>query len=97
MSHPPAGGQANGINKASDVFFYHNELAGKTFGIFANSSSTDCFHPCFPQADGLKVKATEDKTMYEKGSKVPDEELKNIRLHREDFHEEWNYLISPDL
>lgn len=46
---------------------------------------------------GLKVKATEDKKMYEKGIKVSDEELKNISMQKEDFHGEWNYLITPNL
>jgi transposase len=46
---------------------------------------------------GVKVKATEDKKMYEKGIKVSDEELKNISLEKENFHGEWNYIIKSNL
>lgn len=48
-------------------------------------------------SQGLKVKATEDKKTYEKGIKVSDEELKNISMLKENFHGEWNYLITPKL
>lgn len=44
---------------------------------------------------GLKVKAMADKKQYEKGLKVTDEELKNIKLERDAFRGDWNYKIYP--
>ena len=44
---------------------------------------------------GLKVKALADKKEYEKGLKVTDEELKNIKLKLDTFRGNWNYSIYP--
>jgi transposase len=44
---------------------------------------------------GLKVRAELDTGHYPKGIKVTEEELKTIRILREDFHGEWNYSILP--
>lgn len=44
---------------------------------------------------GLKVQAQLDTNPYPKGIKVPDEEFATIRLTRDGFHGEWNYVISP--
>ena len=44
---------------------------------------------------GLIVKAALDKTVYETGIKVSDEELAKILLTRASFHGEWNYTIRP--
>lgn len=44
---------------------------------------------------GLKVRAELDTGHYPKGIKVTEEELKTIRILREDFHGEWNYSIIP--
>jgi len=46
-------------------------------------------------AAGLKVYAGLDEHTYRKGIKVSDEELAAIKLHKEDFHGEWNYRIEP--
>jgi len=46
---------------------------------------------------GLEVHVWLDKTNYEKGRKVNDEELDECRLIRNDFHGEWNYEIRPRL
>lgn len=43
---------------------------------------------------GLKVKAALDRTKYESGIKVTDEELQAVQIKRDDFHGEWNYSIS---
>ena len=45
---------------------------------------------------GLKVRAELDPTLYPKGVKVSDEAFAAIRLSRDDFHGEWNYVISPN-
>lgn len=45
---------------------------------------------------GLKVCAELDPTLYPKGVKVSDEAFAAIRLSRDDFHGEWNYVISPN-
>ena len=44
---------------------------------------------------GLVVKAALDTNEYEKGIKVSDEELAEVRIVRHRFHGEWNYNISP--
>ena len=44
---------------------------------------------------GLKVQAQLDTAMYPKGVKVSDDEFASIRLTREAFHGEWNYIITP--
>lgn len=44
---------------------------------------------------GLTVKVRLDKNKYEKGIKVSPEEIKNLRIHRHEFHGEWTYTIKP--
>ena len=44
---------------------------------------------------GLTVKVRLDKNKYEKGIKVPPEEIKNLKIKRHEFHGEWNYTIKP--
>lgn len=44
---------------------------------------------------GLKVRAELDAGHYPTGIKVTDDELKTIRIFRDDFHGEWNYSILP--
>lgn len=46
---------------------------------------------------GLKVRAAIDPTPYPKGIKVTDAEFAAIQLDRDDFHGEWNYVISPNI
>jgi hypothetical protein len=42
---------------------------------------------------GLKVNAMKDTTIYQKGIKVTDEEMDQIKLKRDDFKGKWNYKI----
>lgn len=44
---------------------------------------------------GLVVKARLDSNLYVKGQKITDEELAEIKIVRNEFHGEWNYIISP--
>lgn len=44
---------------------------------------------------GLEVHAWLDATQYQKSKKVTDAELSEVRIHRNDFHGEWNYQIFP--
>jgi transposase len=44
---------------------------------------------------GLSIQAELDTSLYPKGIKVADEELKNVCLKKADFHGEWNYAIMP--
>lgn len=44
---------------------------------------------------GLKVKCGIDSNNYETGEKVTDKELETVRLCRDEFHGEWNYIILP--
>ncbi len=32
---------------------------------------------------------------YEKGIKVTEKEMKSLNIERDEFHGEWNYIISP--
>lgn len=45
---------------------------------------------------GLKVRAQLDTNLYPKGIKVSDHEFASICLDRDDFHGEWNYVITPN-
>ena len=44
---------------------------------------------------GLTVKARLDRKVYAKGKKVPDHEMKNLKLFKSEFHGDWNYTIKP--
>jgi hypothetical protein len=44
---------------------------------------------------GLIVKAALDTNHYDTEIKVSDGELAGLRLHRHEFHGDWNYTISP--
>jgi hypothetical protein len=46
-------------------------------------------------AMGLRIEAELDKTAYEIGIKVSDEQLAAVSIKKDDFHGEWNYTISP--
>lgn len=46
---------------------------------------------------GLKVQSELDENTYKKGIKVSDADLKKINLHKDFFHGEWNYTISPQI
>jgi transposase len=45
---------------------------------------------------GLAIQAEIDDTFYPTGIKIPDEEMANLAIIRDDFHGEWNYKIHPD-
>ena len=44
---------------------------------------------------GLKVHAEIDSKVYPKGMAVSDAEFDSIRLDRDEFHGDWNYVIRP--
>ena len=44
---------------------------------------------------GLKVYARLDETTYAKKLKVTDDQLADVNIKRNDWHPEWNYVISP--
>lgn len=44
---------------------------------------------------GLMIHAELDSHQYPTGIKVSDQQLENVRLHKADFHGEWNYTILP--
>ncbi len=46
---------------------------------------------------GLKVIAKKDDTIYEKGIKISDGEMKKVGMKKHKFHGEWNYTIKPNL
>lgn len=45
--------------------------------------------------EGLEVHAWLDANQYEKGRKITDEQLDEIKIRRNNFHGEWNYEILP--
>ena len=46
-------------------------------------------------AKGLLVHAELDRSEYETGKKVTDEQMRSLALQRCEFHGEWNYSLSP--
>jgi len=44
---------------------------------------------------GLKVYARLDDSAYPDKIKVPDDEIRAVNLHGDQFHPEWNYTIKP--
>ena len=46
---------------------------------------------------GLKVTAQLDEKTYLKGVKISEQEKQKLNIKRDDFHGEWNYIISPNL
>jgi hypothetical protein len=44
---------------------------------------------------GLKVLACLDERSYEQGREVSDQEMSRLRIKRDDFHGEWNYIVLP--
>jgi hypothetical protein len=46
-------------------------------------------------AKGLAVSCRLDRRKYPAGRKVTDEEMKLLRITRQAFHGEWNYVIRP--
>jgi len=45
--------------------------------------------------NGLSIKATLDDNIYKTGIKISDEELAKVSIIKNEFHGEWNYIISP--
>ncbi|PIZ71650.1 hypothetical protein COY07_04565 [Candidatus Peregrinibacteria bacterium CG_4_10_14_0_2_um_filter_43_11] len=45
---------------------------------------------------GLIIQAELDENTYQKGIKISARELAQVNLHKEEFHGEWNYKISPN-
>jgi len=45
----------------------------------------------------LKVTAKLDEKTYLTGLKVTEEEKEKLNIVRNNFHGEWNYIISPNL
>lgn len=46
---------------------------------------------------GLKINASLDKNIYEKGIKISEEEMQKINIQKNEFHGEWNYKIKPNI
>ena len=44
---------------------------------------------------GLKIYCELDENIYETGTVVSDEEIRNLNITRDSFHGEWNYAIHP--
>lgn len=44
---------------------------------------------------GLSVQCRLDQTTYEKGIKVSDAEMAQLKITPDHFHGEWNYTFTP--
>ena len=44
---------------------------------------------------GLTIHSALDQSIYEKGIKISDEEMAQLRITRHEFHGEWNYCLHP--
>lgn len=44
---------------------------------------------------GLRVRAALDKKTYNKGTRITDQQMNELSLHRNDFRGEWNYELHP--
>ena len=44
---------------------------------------------------GLKVKAKKDPNQYLKGIKITDQKLAEVKLTKNEFRGNWNYVIQP--
>jgi len=44
---------------------------------------------------GLHVRAELDRNTYPAGIKVSDQDLEEVRLRRDKFHGDWNYVVRP--
>ena len=44
---------------------------------------------------GLTIRSELDQNAYEKGIKISDDEMGQLRIERDQFHGEWNYSIHP--
>ena len=44
---------------------------------------------------GLVVRARLDRRSYPTGKKVSAKELRELKIERNDFHGDWNYVIKP--
>jgi len=44
---------------------------------------------------GLVVRARIDRRRYPIGKKVSVKAFRALRIERDDFHDEWNYVIKP--
>jgi len=47
--------------------------------------------------EGLVVSAHLDETKYLTGIKISEQEIQKLNIARDQFHGEWNYIISPNL
>ena len=47
-------------------------------------------------ATGLQVRCELDTNTYPQGVKVPDQEMAQLNLTRDEFHGEWNYTLAPN-
>ncbi|MND04836.1 Rhodopirellula transposase [compost metagenome] len=44
---------------------------------------------------GLVVRARLDRRRYPTGKKISARELRELKIERDDFHGDWNYVIQP--
>jgi len=92
VSHFPPG--TSKWNKIEHRLFCHitQNWRGKPLRTFETVVET-IGHTC--TATGLRVKAKFDRAKYPIGVVVTHAQMKELALHRHDFHGEWNYELRP--
>ena len=87
-----AGHQQVEQDRASAVLLHQPELAWQTAHQPRSDREPDCRHHHQNRAQSpLSI----GHAVLSKGIVVSDDELAQVNLHPDDFHGEWNYIISP--
>ena len=93
---PPGTSKWNKIEHRMFAFISKN-WRGKpleTIEVIVNLISSTTTSP--EGSSGLKVTCVVDPNDYPTGIKISDEELNKVNLSQEDWHGEWNYIITPN-
>ena len=81
-------------DRASPVFLYQPELARTTLDQPRSHRQLDRRNDDPQRAQGAR--RTRPGPVRKGGVKVSDAEFAAIRIARDNFHGEWNYVISPN-
>lgn len=93
---PPGTSKWNKIEHRMFAFISKN-WRGKpleTIEVIVNLISSTTTSP--EGSSGLKVTCVVDPNDYPTGIKISDEELNKVNLSQEEWHGEWNYIITPN-
>jgi len=95
-SHPreplPAGHEQVEQGRASALLFHLHQLARATAALLRDGHQS---HRQYNQSWWLVVRARLDRRNYPTGEKVSAKKLSSLKIERETFHGDWNYVIRP--